>query len=121
MGYLLQLPSFIAFLVVPVFDPSAAASVGEKCCLSLFRGVLHEAPFFELPHVVHGPMLATGLDSPLTSIATVRPSATASPMAVFAVCASWARLQVINGAMRCPLFLKVSPCNTLQATEDVNS
>ena len=25
------------------------------------------------------------------------------------------------GAMRCPLFLKVSPCNSLQATEDVNS
>jgi Putative prokaryotic signal transducing protein len=24
------------------------------------------------------------------------------------------------GAMRCPLFLKVSPCNSLQATEDVN-
>ena len=67
-------------------------------------------------------MLATGLDSPLIGIATpVHPSATASRMAVFTVCASWATLQVINSAMRCPLFLKVSPCNTLQATEDVNS
>jgi hypothetical protein len=44
VGYLLQLPSFIAFLVVPVFDPSAAASVGEKCCLSLFRGFFMKLP-----------------------------------------------------------------------------
>src|SRR6266853_3299834 len=36
--------SFMAFLVVPVFDPSAAASVGEKCCLSLFRGFFMKLP-----------------------------------------------------------------------------
>src|ERR1700730_17559786 len=36
--------SLMAFLVVPVFDPSAAASVGEKCCLSLFRGFFMRLP-----------------------------------------------------------------------------
>ena len=48
-------------------------------------------------------MLATGLDSPLISIATtVHPSATASRMAVFTVCASWATLQVMDSLMvRC--------------------
>ena len=75
------------------------------------RWVLHEAPLFELPHVVHGgqrdwlfgPMLAAGPDSPLISIAApVHPSATASPMAVFTVCASRATLQVMDCLMvRC--------------------
>src|SRR3982074_1342743 len=85
--------------------------------LVLVPWVLPEAPLFELPHVVHGeqrrlalgPMLATGLDCPVTSIATlVHPSATASPMAVFTVCASWATLQVPGfpyGAIRCLLYL----------------
>ena len=70
-------------------------------------------------------MLATGLDSPLISIATpVHPSATASRMAVFTVCASWATLQVMDSLMvRCDACCtyKVSPSNALQATENVNS
>jgi hypothetical protein len=69
-------------------------------------------------------MLATGLDSPLISIATpVHPSATASRMAVFTVCASWATLQVMDSLMvRCDACCtyKVSPSNALQATENVN-
>ena len=70
-------------------------------------------------------MLATGLDSPLISIAPpVHPSATASRMAVFTVCASWATLQVMDSLMvRCDArcTYKVSPCNNLQPTEYVST
>ena len=100
------------------------------------RWVLHEAPLFELPHVVHvvhggqrdwlfGPMLAAGPDSPLISIAApVHPSATASPMArVYGLCLTGnvASDGLSYGAMRCASHLKVSPGNALQPTECVSS